>query len=69
MPKKDLARAGIEVVDGRCIHFIDSQCDIYETRPDICRVDKMAEKHGVPLEEYHRLSEEACRKLKGANDE
>ena len=31
--------------DGACIHLTeDLLCDIFETRPDICRADKMHEK-------------------------
>ena len=26
--------------DGVCVHLKDNECDIYDTRPTICRVDK-----------------------------
>lgn len=30
--------------NGTCIHLVDSKCSIYETRPQVCRIDEMYEK-------------------------
>lgn len=42
-------------------------CTIYETRPDVCRVDKLAKlykrEHGINKEEYYELSTIACNLL------
>lgn len=36
--------------DGACINLAeDNTCKIYETRPDICRVNVMAERNGAKL--------------------
>lgn len=50
---------------GACVHLgEDNLCTIYETRPDICRVDRM---HlyflGMTKEEAYRLNAQACNKL------
>lgn len=35
--------------DGRCRHLnADNTCSIYEQRPDVCRVDLMLERFGIP---------------------
>lgn len=31
--------------NGSCVHLQDNMCSIYETRPDICRVDEYYDKH------------------------
>ena len=53
--------------DGACIHLDeDNTCKIYETRPDACRVDVMAEKNGHSLGknilEYFEYSNGFCNK-------
>ena len=51
---------------GTCIHLKNNLCDIYETRPDICRVDVMYEKTYSTIysrEDFYRLNEEACKQL------
>lgn len=30
--------------DGSCVNLVDNKCRIYETRPEICRVDVMLDK-------------------------
>ena len=56
MPKRE---------DGACIHLADDNtCKIYETRPEFCRVDKMAESNGKWLgmtqEQYYRMNNQLC---------
>ena len=59
---------GFDLGDGICKYF-DKQnltCKIYETRPDICRVDLMFEKKYFKYytkDEYFKLNIEACNKL------
>jgi len=60
---KDLDRG-----DGVCKHLQeDNTCGIYDTRPDICNVRKMYDKHHKDLyteEEYVKVMEEACNTIK-----
>ena len=51
--------------DGACIHLDeDNTCKIYDTRPDICRVDKMSEtvgrSMGMSKVEYFKFASECC---------
>jgi uncharacterized protein len=50
--------------DGSCEHLNkDNSCAIYETRPDICKVDKTWAKHHLGKKskaEYYKESEQAC---------
>jgi|10_taG_2_1085330.scaffolds.fasta_scaffold02032_2 hypothetical protein len=46
---------------GRCPELgEDNLCKIYETRPDICRVEKVWMKYGLSWEEYEKMALEAC---------
>jgi len=62
--------------DGACINLdVDNSCKIYETRPEFCRVNKMAEKNKVMLnmttQEYYKFSNAICNswiKEDGLND-
>lgn len=41
-------------------------CTVYETRPDVCRVDVVYDrvyKHAMSRQEYYRLDEAACESL------
>ena len=52
--------------DGVCIHLKDNLCDIYSSRPDICNVEVMYEKHfkdKYSREEFYRLNTEVCNVL------
>lgn len=51
--------------DGACINLAeDNTCKIYATRPDICRVNVMAERNGKKLglsqAEYFKKANEIC---------
>lgn len=52
--------------DGVCIHLKDNLCSIYESRPDICNVEKMYDffKAQISEEEYCQLMTESCKALK-----
>ena len=51
---------------GRCPKLTDdNKCSIYDTRPDICRVDVMAKKRGIPKFEAYAANIKACSVLKG----
>ena len=58
-------REGVIVPDetGKCVHLKpDNSCDIYETRPKVCRVDKMRPKY-TPVKKWHRANLMACDQL------
>jgi len=51
--------------DGACIHLAeDNTCKIYETRPDVCRVNVMAEKNkgklGLSTDQYFKVANRIC---------
>lgn len=50
--------------DGSCIHLEDNKCKIYETRPELCRVEDL---HGkvdhikhLSLKRYYQLTNSVC---------
>ena len=54
--------------DGICLNLNKktNKCSIYETRPDICRVDKMFEKHfksKMSKKEFFVKNTESCHQL------
>lgn len=56
--------------DGVCIHLKDNLCSIYDSRPDICNVEKMyiLFKDQMTEEEYIQLMTDSCRCLKQTFD-
>lgn len=53
--------------DGACIHLAeDNTCMIYETRPEICRVERMAERNremfDMSTKEYFAFTNNLCNK-------
>ena len=53
--------------DGVCRHLTDGNlCDIYETRPEVCSVERMYARFQAEMgrEQYYALMEDACRCLK-----
>ena len=52
--------------DGVCIHLKNNLCSIYESRPDICNVEKMYVffKSQMTEEKYLSLMANSCRELK-----
>lgn len=58
---------------GVCIHYNQRLrlCNIYETRPMICRVDEFYElyyKDKIQKELYYQVNYNACHELKRRND-
>lgn len=54
--------------DGACRHYSDTdkRCSIYETRPDICRVDRQYQMHYArqySWEEFIEANVEVCQAL------
>lgn len=56
---------------GECIHLTKNNlCDIYDSRPDICNIEKMYElyfKSTMTYDEYLRENYKACVKLQKDN--
>jgi Fe-S-cluster containining protein len=46
--------------DGVCEMLIDDKCSVYNERPDICRIDKMATKSNIDTAEYYKLAIHVC---------
>lgn len=53
---------------GECIHLKNNICEIYETRPDICNVDKMYDLiyhiEYPSKQDYYEANMAACEALK-----
>jgi Fe-S-cluster containining protein len=53
--------------DGACIHLMaDNRCEVYVTRPRICRVDESLPP-GVTVEVWHEVNAEVCKELQDAD--
>lgn len=55
--------------DGICKYLVGNLCSIYETRPDICNIEKGYDlffKEFMTKEEYYSLNIQACKILKEA---
>ena len=57
--------------DGVCIYLKGNLCSIYESRPDICNVEKMYVffKEQMSEEEYLQLMSNSCKVLKQAAED
>ncbi len=60
-----LFEAGFPVENGVCAHLIDDKCSIYETRPDVCRVDLMGERVGMTKRDNYERTAVCCNRLMG----
>lgn len=52
--------------NGVCIHLKNNLCEIYDRRPEVCRVDVMYEKHfskQFTRQEFYQMNEAVCREL------
>jgi Fe-S-cluster containining protein len=62
MPEEELSKHGL-VADatGACTNLLpDNSCEIYEERPDICRVDVQAKQSDVDVDTYYRENIRLC---------
>lgn len=53
--------------DGVCRYLSGNLCSIYENRPLFCRIDECYDlffSSDMTKEEFYKLNQEACRKLK-----
>lgn len=49
--------------NGECEMLEDNKCKVYDTRPDICNVDKVIELIGLDRNEYYKEGIYACNKM------
>lgn len=57
--------------DGTCKYLSENLCTIYDERPLLCRVDECYDKyfyHLMDKEEYYRVNEVECKKLKNIEE-
>lgn len=62
MDEQELAKHGL-VADatGACVNLLpDNSCEIYEDRPDICRVNVQAKKADVDVDTFYRENIRLC---------
>jgi len=55
--------------DGSCSMLVDNKCSVYETRPDICNVDKVYEKYYKKMYTKHQayaLNQKMCKMAQNA---
>jgi len=48
---------------GVCEMLIDNKCTVYNDRPDICRIDKMATNYNLDTAQYYKLAIDVCNKF------
>lgn len=49
--------------NGVCEKLVDNKCTVYNTRPLLCDVTRMAQTLGLPLEDWYRSNAEVCNTL------
>ncbi len=57
----------LDMGNGTCRYLSGNLCSIYDDRPSLCRIDECYEKFFSEIytrEEYYRLNEEACKRLR-----
>lgn len=61
-----LIRAALEAFpystdeNGTCEMLVDNKCSVYENRPLVCDIEKMAKLRGVDKDYWYRISAGAC---------
>lgn len=49
--------------NGACKMLVDNKCSVYENRPIVCNIDKMAALRGIDKKQWFRLSAASCNYL------
>ena len=49
--------------DGSCEHLVNNQCSVYNNRPLICNIQKLAEKSQIPIKKFYKQNAIACNKM------
>lgn len=49
--------------DGSCEQFVDGKCAVYDKRPKLCNINKMARAMKNPIAEHHKRVAVACNTL------
>lgn len=60
---------GFPLESGRCKNLrFDNRCAIYETRPKICSVERMAQESPIETGLYYEITARLCNKMQVAAD-
>lgn len=64
LPENELIKHGLKANEqGACVNLLpDNSCDIYESRPDICRVDVQAKESDEDVKDYYESNIQLCNK-------
>jgi uncharacterized protein len=62
----ELVRLGFAEPGGACKHLVNNECAIYETRPDVCRIDAVRVPY-LAQADYYEATRRVCNLL--MNDE
>ena len=46
--------------NGACEMLVDNKCSVYENRPTVCSIEKMAALRGVNKDYWYRLTAAGC---------
>jgi len=49
--------------NGVCKMLVNDMCSVYDDRPDICKVEKMAEKNNISKEIYYKMAIDVCNSM------
>ena len=49
--------------NGECEMLVDNQCSVYETRPLICNIEKVAEYMKIPKDVFFSMNIKLCNKM------
>lgn len=49
--------------NGKCEFFENNKCNIYNERPLICNIDKMAEYLEVDKDDFYKINIQSCNKM------
>lgn len=49
--------------DGSCEKLVGRRCSVYKDRPEICNIDRIAERYHLDKQEFYRRNAAACNAL------
>ena len=57
-----------KIEDGVCSKLKDNKCIVYNRRPILCKVDRLAEKYNIELGWFYSANIDACNKMMDDNN-
>lgn len=57
-----------KIKSGVCSKLKDNKCSVYDERPILCNVDKLAEKYNIELNWFYSANIDACNKMMDDDD-